>query len=274
MKIVVKLGGELLAEARASQLVAITSSIAGFIEAGHRVIVVHGGGPQTTALQKALGQEPNIVGGRRVTDEAALTAIEMMVGGRLNIELTSALRRAGVDAVGLNGVSGRLIACERRPPRVVSGGGDRPVDFGFVGDVTGVNEALLALLLDAGHVPVIACIGSDEGGQAYNINADVVANGLAAAVGADRLLLVTSTPGVLRDKDDPSTRITTMTVAEGRAAIADGTVQGGMIPKLEESFAALERGVGEIHILGDVKAGDLERVLERPGEIGTALLSG
>ncbi len=273
MKIVVKLGGELLSAARADELTAICAGVRHFVAAGHRVVVVHGGGPQTTALQTALGQTPNIVGGRRITDAATLEVLEMVVGGRLNIELVSALRRAGVSAVGLNGVSGHVIACERRPPRVVSGAGPEPVDFGFVGDVTGVNHALLELLMGAAYVPVLACIGSDADGQAYNINADAVANGLAIEVGADRLLLITSTPGVLRDVKDPSSRIETLTVEEGRAAIEDGTVQGGMIPKLEESFTALERGVGEIHVLGSIRDGDLQRVLDTPGAVGTALLS-
>lgn len=272
MKIVVKLGGELMSAARSAELAAICAGVHDFVAAGHRVVVVHGGGPQTTALQERLGQTPRIVAGRRVTDRDALDVMVMVVGGRLNIELTSALRRAGVDAVGLNGVSGRAIACERRPPRVVRGAGDEPVDFGFVGDVTGVNLGLLELLFGAGHVPVLACIGSDAEGQAYNINADAVANGLAVAIGADRLLLLTSAPGVLRDVADPSSRIATMTVEEARAAIEDGTVQGGMIPKLEESIEALERGVGEIHILGSVGDGDLQRVLASPGVIGTALI--
>ena len=272
MKIVIKLGGELLTDARASELGAITADVARLVDDGHRLLLIHGGGPQTTALQKALGQTPNIVGGRRITDGAALEAIMMVVGGRLNIALTSALRAAGVDAVGLNGVSGRAIACVKRPPRVVSGGGDEPVDFGHVGDVTGVNEALLSSLIDGGYVPVLACIGSDEKGRPYNINADVVANGVAVALAADRLLLVTGTPGVLRDVADPSSRIPTMTVAQGRDAIADGTVQGGMIPKLEESFLAIERGVGRIHVVGALGDGDLVRALNEPGAIGTTLL--
>lgn len=272
MKIVVKLGGELLTEGRAAELAAITGDVARLVERGDRVLVVHGGGPQTTALQEQLGQTPNIVGGRRITDADALAAIEMVVGGRLNIALTSALRGAGVNAVGLNGVSGRAIACEKRPPRVVSGAGDDPVDFGHVGDVTGVNEGLLGLLLDGGYTPVLACIGSDAEGRAYNINADVVANGVAIALGADRLLLITGTPGVLRDIADPSSRIPTLTVEEGRAAIADGTVKAGMIPKLEESFLAIERGVDQIHVLGGITDGDLVRALETPGAVGTALL--
>lgn len=272
MRIVIKLGGELLTDARRTELSSITGGVHDLVNAGHGVVLIHGGGPQTTALQRALGHEPHIVGGRRVTDDATLEAIEMMVGGRLNIELVSALRGKGVEAVGLNGVSGHLIQCEKRPPRVVSGGGPEPVDFGHVGDVTGLNEKLLDLLMSAGYTPVLACIGSDEAGRPFNINADTVANGVAAALAADRLLLLTGTPGVLKDIEDLESRIPTLTVSEGRAAIESGVVQGGMIPKLEESFTALDKGVGQIHILGRVRPGDLERALDTPGSVGTALL--
>lgn len=271
-RVVIKLGGELMAPARAEELANITAGVRALVEAGHRVVLVHGGGPQTSALQRQLGQEPVMVGGRRVTDDAALDVMLMVVAGRLNVALVSALQAAGLSAVGLNGVSAQLIRCVKRPPKVVSGGGPDPVDFGHVGDVTGVNEALLDLLLGAGHTPVLACVGSDAAGRPYNINADTVANGVAIALHADLLLLLTSTPGVLRDVKDLGSRISTLTVAEGHAAIADGTVQGGMIPKLEESFEALAAGVGQIHILGHVAQGDLQRALEQPGAVGTALL--
>ena len=155
---------------------------------------------------------------------------------------------------------------------IVSGGGPDPIDFGHVGDVVGVNKQLLELLLDAGHVPVLACLAADRSGRIYNINADTVASQCARALGADRLVLVTGTQGVLRDIDDPSSRIPTLTVAEARAAIADGTVQGGMIPKLEESMRVLEHDVAAIHIIGHIQPGDLLAELDTPGSVGTALL--
>lgn len=272
LSVVIKLGGELLGPQRAEELAAITAGIKGLVDEGHRVVLVHGGGPQTSALQRQLGQEPKMVGGRRVTDDAALDTMIMVVAGRMNVALVSALRGVGLSAVGLNGVSAHLIACEKRPAKVVSGGGPDPVDFGHVGDVTGVNRDFLELLLSHQHIPVLACLGSDGAGRPFNINADTVANGVAVALAADRLLLITSTPGVLRDIKDPASRISTLTVAQGHAAITDGTVQGGMIPKLEESFEALSQGVGQIHILGHIGPGDLHRALAEPGAVGTALL--
>jgi acetylglutamate kinase len=254
-------------------LAAVCSDVAGLVADGKRVFMVHGGGPQTTALQKKLGQEPKVVAGRRITDADALDVIKMAVAGRLNVDLCSALLAAGARPVGLHGASSQAIAACKRPPRVVTGGGEEAIDFGFVGDVLGVNTDLLGRLFDGSYVPVLACVGADQDGQVYNINADVIANQVAKHVKANALVLVTSAPGVVRDLADLNTRIPTMTVAEARAAIADGTVQGGMIPKLDESIRVLENGeVSAIHIVGDLEAGDLRRELAEPGSIGTALL--
>ncbi len=272
MTVVLKLGGELATPARAEERAAIVASVRALADGGQRVVVVHGGGPQTSALQQSLGQVPKIVGGRRVTDEAALDAIKMAVGGKVNADLVSAFLEGGLSAVGLTGASGRTIVCVKRPAMVVSGGGPDPVDYGFVGAITAMNRGLLDALIDAEHVPVLACIGADEAGRTYNINADTVANAVARGLAAQALILLTSTPGVLSDKDDPSTRLARLSVAEGRAAIADGTVQGGMIPKLEESFKTIEAGVGRVLILGHVGAGQIEEALAEPGRWGTVLV--
>jgi acetylglutamate kinase len=146
------------------------------------------------------------------------------------------------------------------------------VDLGLVGDVTGVNHALLTLLLDGGFLPVLACVGAGADGQPYNINADTVANRVAVAMGAQGLMLISDVPGVLRDVHDPSSRIPSLTVAEGEALIRSGAVTRGMIPKLEESFAALAEGVRRIHVVGRLSPGDLVREAEQPGSVGTVLL--
>lgn len=262
--VVVKLGGDVLAGAA---LAAVAQDLrdAG---ASARLLVVHGGGPQATALSERLGLAPRIVGGRRVTDAETLDVMKMVVAGKLNVDLVAALRAAGVPAVGLAGASG-VVRARRRPPRVVAGGGSEPVDFGLVGDVTGFDDRLLAVLGDAGYWPVVACLGIADGGVVLNINADVVASQLAGAVGAAALVAVTGVGGVRRDKADPATRIPRLTVAEARAAIAAGAVQGGMIPKLEEAFAPLEAGVPAVHI---VAPGEIARALAAPGSVGTLLL--
>jgi acetylglutamate kinase len=262
---VIKLGGDVLG---GTALGDVAAGIAAARAAGHRLLVVHGGGPQATALSKRLGLEPQLVGGRRITDPATLDVIKMVVAGHLNVDLVAALRAAGVPAVGIHGASG-VIRAHRRPPRRVSGGGDAPIDFGLVGDVDGFDLPLLATL-GKQYLPVLACLGASENGEVLNINADVVASQLAAALGCEALMAVTAVGGVRRQKDDPASRFARLTVADARAAIADGTVQGGMIPKLEEAFAPLEAGVGAVHIVGP---GEIAAALDNPGTVGTVLVA-
>jgi acetylglutamate kinase len=268
---VVKLGGDVLV---APALAVAAAEIARARAAGRRLIVVHGGGPQATELGRRLGIEPHLVGGRRITDAATLDVLKMVVAGRLNVDLVAALRAAGAPAVGLAGSSG-LVRAHRRAPRAVSGSGGAAVDFGLVGDVDGFDLALLDALDGAGYLPVVACLAAgqdsqDLGGQVLNINADVVASALAAAVGATALVACTAVGGVRRDKDDPATRIPRLTVEEARQTIRSGAVQGGMIPKLEEAFVPLAAGVGAVHI---VAPAEISLALAAPGSVGTLLVS-
>jgi acetylglutamate kinase len=267
--LIFKLGGEVIA---GPSLPVIAADLAAIAARGTPVLLVHGGGPQTSKLQEQLGMKPVQVAGRRVTDAATLDVLKMVVAGKLNVDLCAALLAAGARPVGLHGASAQVIAAKRRPPTVYAGAGPDPVDLGLVGDVTSVNHALLDLLLGAGFLPVLACLGAGADGQTYNINADTVANRLAVALGAQGLVLISDVPGVLRDVKDPASRIPSLTVAEGEALIRSGAVTRGMIPKLEESFAALAEGVRRIHIVGRLSPGDLLREAEHPGSVGTVLL--
>lgn len=268
--VVIKLGGEVV---QGPYMASIAADIAEIRASGTAVVVVHGGGPQATDLQKRLGQTPKIVGGRRVTDEGTLEVMKMTVAGKVNVDLCAALVGAGAKPVGLHGASACAVLASRRPPALVSGGGDEPVDFGFVGDVIGVNAELIALLTSDGYIPVLACLGADSRGGVYNINADAVANQVAIRLDARALVLVTDVPGVMRDLADPSSRIARMTLAEGKQAIADGVVTKGMIPKLEESFAAIAQGVHAVFVVGRLAKGDLTRAVNTPGEVGTVLVA-
>ena len=265
---VVKLGGDVL---EGAPLAAVAAELARVRAAAGQpgLVVVHGGGPQSTALSRRLGVEPRVVGGRRITGPEDLEIVTMVVAGRLNVALVAALVAAGVPALGLHGASGRVVRAHRRPPRVVSGAGPDPIDFGLVGDVDGFDTELLDWVLAAGRVPVLACLGCAADGTMLNINADIVASQLAAALHADCLIAVSGVGGVRRDKDDPGSRIARLTVAEARTAIADGTVQGGMIPKLEEAMGALAAGVPAVHVVGP---GEIRAALEAPGRAGTVLL--
>ncbi len=266
--IVVKIGGEVVGSGEARLLAADLREL---IAGGARIAIVHGGGPQATELQKRLGLQTTQIAGRRVTDAATLDVMKMILAGKLNVDLCAILTAAGISAVGLHGASAQVVRATRRPPKVYPGAGPDPVDMGLVGDVTGFNLTLLETLWTAGHVPVIACLGADPHGGVYNINADMVGNQLAAALHAERLFLITSAPGVLRDINDPSSRLPKLTSAEARQAIAEGVVTGGMIPKLEEAMAVVDQGVGAIHILGKLGAGDLVRAVREPGSVGTTL---
>jgi acetylglutamate kinase len=268
--IIIKLGGEVVAS---PCMAAIAADVAELQKRGEFVVLVHGGGPQATDLQKRLGQTPHIVAGRRITDAEALEVIKMVVAGKVNVDACAALLAAGARPVGLHGASSQVIKAQKRPPRVVTGAGPEPIDFGHVGDVTGIDAKLITLLSNAGYVPVIACLGADEQGHVFNINADSVANRLAVALDARSLVLVTDVPGVLRDVRDPSSRIPRLTVAEGRKAISDGIVKDGMIPKLEESFAALTEGVRAVHIVGPLQRGDLATEVGNPGSVGSVLVA-
>ncbi len=259
MAVVIKLGGDVI------------DNVAGFLQGlTGKIAIVHGGGAQVTELSRKLGVEAKIVGGRRITDAATIQALEMTIAGQLNIELCAALQARGVAAVGLHAGSG-VVRARRRPPRPITGNGPEPVDLGLVGDVTSFDLPLLEALWAAGRVPVLSCLGLGEQHEVLNLNADLVASQLAAALKAESLLAVTAVGGVRRDRNDPSSRIGRLTVEEARAAIASGQVQGGMIPKLEEAFAPLAAGVGSVQIIAPH---EIAAALMTPGSVGTLLLAG
>ena len=265
LTLVVKLGGEVVAS---PELPLIADDLRALVAGWHRVALVHGGGPQASALQRRLGLEPRIVGGKRVTDEATLDVMKYTVAGQVNVDLCAALLARGVMPVGLHGASGHVIQARRRPPGLVTGAGPEPVDLGLVGDVTGFNLGLLSDLQERRMVPVLACLGCDRDGQPLNINGDTVASQLAGALRADALVLVTATPGVLRDVKDPSSRIPRLARADFERGLADGSISGGMIPKLEESFAVLAGGARSVVIVGKLGPGDLAPGGHRAGQRG------
>ena len=269
---VVKIGGELAAD-QPKLAGTVGKAVSAFLAAGVKVAVVHGGGPQATELQKRLGLEVKQVGGRRITDAATLEVMKMSLAGQVSVDVASAFRLAGVPAICTTGVSAGFVDAVKRPPAVVSGGPAEAVDFGLVGDVTTVNVTLLEKLAAAGVVPVLGSLAGSPDGRVYNVNADTVATRVAAKLSAARLFLVSNVPGVLKDKNDPKTRISKLTPAEARAQIASGVIQGGMIPKVEESLAMLEEGIDVIHIVGLDPADSLLREAQEPGSTGTAFVS-
>ena len=215
---VLKFGGEVVADT--ARLVAVLREVSDLVASGWRFVLCHGGNPQANALTQSLGLRRTQVGGRRLTDAATLDVMKRVLAGECNVDVVAAAMGQGLSAVGVSGVSAGLVTARRRPPVVMAGCGPDPIDFGLVGDIEKIEHGLLETLLGAGYTPVVNTLGIDAAPgddgvcPVYNINADTVASAIAAALGADHLFLMTGVPGVLRDKDDPSTRIPTLTATE------------------------------------------------------------
>ncbi len=246
---VVKLGGEVLDDP--DVLDGVAAQLALLASLGIRIVVVHGGGAQATALSRRLGIEPALVAGRRITDDRTLEVVTMVYGGQLNVAVLSALRGHRVQAVGISGVDGELLTAHRRPPVTVTDddGSTRQVDFGHVGDIDRVDPHLLKTLLDARFVPVVASLAGDEDGGVYNVNADTVAESLAVALGAQKLIFLTGAPGVLRDRHDGATLVTFADPGDLAELMATGALVGGMRPKVEACIRAATKGVERTHII-------------------------
>ncbi len=236
---------------------------------GIRVVLVHGGGAQSSDLLRALGGEPHFVDGRRVTDEKALEVATMVLNGAVNTRLLSLCRAIGLPAVGLSGVDGGLIQARRRPPVRRA---EEMVDYGFVGDVVQVDPKPLVDLLNGGFVPVVSPLSADDQGCVLNINADTVASALAVALGAAKLMFLTGAPGIMEDATDAESLVS-YTDLEGLSLLRQqGSLTSGMLPKTSAIEAALLGGVGRVHILSqDLPDGLLAEVFTNQG-VGTMVV--
>jgi acetylglutamate kinase len=233
---------------------------------GIRPVIVHGGGPQIGALMKRLGKEPRFVGGMRVTDEETMEIVEMVLVGKINKEIVGLINLHGGRAVGLSGKDGSLIRAHKRLHRTADG---TMADIGLVGEVDAVNPELIRLLEEDGFIPVIAPVGVGSHGETYNINADLVAGDVAAALGAEKLMHLTDVQGI---KDGEGRHISTLTKQEAERLIKAGVIDGGMLPKVESSLRALAGGAQKAHIIdGRVPHAILLEVLTVEG-IGTEII--
>ncbi len=212
---------------------------------GMNPVVVHGGGPEITAMLRKLGKQSQFIGGRRVTDAETVEVAEMVLGGKINRAIVAAINRNGGRAVGLTGKDGGLIRAAKRLQAAPEG----PVDLGFVGDVEEINPSLIQTLVEAGYIPVVAPIGFGPEGETFNINADSVAGALAGALRAHKLVLLTDVEGIYRDFKDKSSLISTLPVGQVDELIKAGVIDGGMIPKVEACVQAIRGGTAQAHIL-------------------------
>jgi len=213
---------------------------------GMRIVVVHGGGKAINRAMDEAGIEPKWVQGRRYTDDATLAIVEKVLATDLNHELVAKLEEYGGRAMSLNFLSTNVLFGETL---TLDGPNGEQVDLGYVGEVTKVDRLTIDNLMYAGQVPVIPSMAMGPDGQKLNVNADTAATAVAAAIGAEKLVVLSDTPGVLRDVNDPESLITHITAAEARQMIADGTIAGGMIPKIEGCLDTLAQGVKKIHII-------------------------
>jgi acetylglutamate kinase len=245
---IIKVGGGIV-EDRAS----LTSLLCQFAAIEGRKVLVHGGGRLATSLASSLGIESRMVGGRRITDEKMLRVVTMVYGGLVNKNVVASLQAKGVKAIGLTGADGNVIRSHKRPLKRVKmdDGTEQMVDFGFVGDVDMVDARLLSELIEGGSVPVVAPLTHDGEGHILNTNADTIASSMACALAEHYEVTLTfcfEKAGVLRDADDDSSVIPSINEEQFKRLAAEGVVSGGMIPKLENAFEALHKGVRQVVI--------------------------
>lgn len=265
--IVVKFGGNAMIDERLKQSFAHDVVLLKLV--GINIVVIHGGGPQIEHLLARVGKKGEFIQGMRVTDAETMEIVEMVLGGQVNKDVVNLINQAGGKAVGLTGKDAAFI----RAKKLLLPNKDNPqeaIDLGLVGDITTIDPALISHLQAAAFIPVIASIGVGEQGETYNINADVIAGKIAEALGAEKLVLLTNTPGVL-DKDGQL--ITGVTPAQIDAMVADGTLSGGMLPKIASALEAAQSGVKSVHIIdGRVEHALLLEILTSQG-VGTLIKS-
>jgi acetylglutamate kinase len=260
---VIKYGGAAMADEALKA--AVTEDVVWMHYVGLRPIVVHGGGPEITAVMRRLGKEATFVNGLRVTDAETIQIVEMVLAGKTNKGIVALLQGHGAQAVGLSGKDGNLLVAERHAPD--------GVDLGFVGAVKRINPGLLHTLSENGYIPVISSVATGTGGETFNINADTVAGQLAAELHAEKLILLTDVPGILADVADPNSLIRQVDRRAARDLLSSGRVGKGMIPKIEACLHATERGVPRAHILdGRTPRGLLIEVFTDSG-VGTMIMA-
>lgn len=266
-RVVLKYGGNAMRDP--SRQRDVLRELAQLSRAGARCVLVHGGGPAIAALLERVGVESRFEGGQRITTPEAMGFVEMALSGQVNRELVAGLQREGVRAVGISGKDGGLALAR---PLVREGADGRPVDLGQVGEVAEVDPGLLELLMGHGYLPVVAPIASGPEGGDFNINADLFAGALAAALGCDHYVVLTDVAGLRRDPDDPASTVARIGAPEAGAMVG-GAVRGGMIPKVQGCLAALGGGVGAATIVDGTVPGQWLAAL-RGEAVGTTIQPG
>lgn len=269
--VVIKYGGAAMVEESLKESFAQDIVLLNFI--GIRPIVVHGGGPRISKTMERMGKKPTFIDGQRFTDKETMEIVEMVLGGLINKEIVAYINSHGGKAIGLTGKDGALLQAKKKIVRKMSDesgtGVPEIIDLGLVGEVEHVDPKVLSALMDSGFIPVIAPVGVGRQGETFNINADYVASAVASAVGAEKLLLLTDSPGIL---DKQGGLLSSLNRKRISALVKDGTITGGMMPKVDASLKAIDGGVSKVHIVdGRVPHCLLLEVFTKEG-IGTEIV--
>lgn len=251
---IVKLSGKVTEETAVLQ--SLAEEIALCHQVGIRLVIVHGGGAQLTQMAARLGIEQRMVAGRRITDEDTLEIAKMVFAGKINTDVSAALRRLSVPSVGLSGLDAGLILARRRSPQQRVNprtGQTETIDYGYVGDVVAVNGRLLRLLLEHDYLPVVCCLAADEAGNVFNINADTIAAEIALALEAEKLILLSDVDGIYYDRMDPKSKISRLTADEFRSLLSGDRLTDGMLPKAGAIQRVVEAGQTSVHIVNGLK---------------------
>ena len=216
---------------------------------GIKPVVVHGGGPEISEKMEKFGIKPKFVDGLRVTDEDTIEIVEMVLDGKINSKIVSYFIKNGGKAVGMSGKDGLLVVAKKKKVRKKVGDSEVEIDLGYVGETEFVNPQILEILIQNGYIPVISPLAIDLNGNIYNMNADIVAGDIAAALKAKKLIMLTDVDGIYRDKNDKTSLISSTTSKELEKMLKEGIIEGGMIPKVESILRALKGGVDKAHII-------------------------
>ena len=259
--IVVKYGGNAMINEELKE--AVMGDIVLLSLIGIKVVLVHGGGPEITEMLAKVGKKTEFVNGLRVTDKESVEIVQMVLAGKINKNLVNLLSVQGGKAIGLSGIDGRMIEAQVKDPAL-----------GFVGEITEIHPEIIFDVLDKGYIPVVSTVACDKEGNSYNVNADTAAAKIAGALGAECLISMTDITGIMRDKDNADSLISTLYVSDTQELVTEGVISGGMIPKVECCTEAIRRGVKKVFVIdGRVPHSLLIETLTDEG-MGTMLVSG
>ena len=259
--VVVKYGGNAMINEELKE--SVMGDIVLLAQIGVKVVLVHGGGPEITEMLAKIGKKTEFVNGLRVTDKEGVEIVQMVLAGKINKNLVNLLSVQGGKAIGLSGIDGRMIEAQMKDPAL-----------GFVGEITEIHPEIILDVLDKGYIPVVSTVACDKEGNTYNVNADTAAAKIAGALGAECLISMTDITGIMRNKDDEESLISTLYVSDTQELVTEGVISGGMIPKVECCTEAIRRGVKKVFVIdGRVPHSLLIEILTDEG-MGTMLVSG